>query len=44
MPDFNGLINITFKINLALFFINGHFYDIWKRLMNIKYVFSKSPS
>ena len=43
LPNFSGIFENVYKINLALFFIKGLFFNLSKRIVKIKYIFTKQP-
>lgn len=43
LPDYDGMVNLSFRLNLMMFFIEGLFFQISKRFSNIRMVNVKKP-
>lgn len=43
LPDYDGMINLSFRLNLMMFFLEGLFFQISKRFSNIRMVNVKKP-
>ncbi len=41
--DYEGIETRFFKFHLALFLLKGNFFEVSKRILNIKYIFQRSP-
>eukprot|EP01016_Furgasonia_blochmanni_P007212 TRINITY_DN12888_c0_g1_i1.p1 TRINITY_DN12888_c0_g1~~TRINITY_DN12888_c0_g1_i1.p1 ORF type:complete len:322 (-),score=56.75 TRINITY_DN12888_c0_g1_i1:485-1450(-) len=43
MPDPQGLLNLVFRVHLCAFFIKGDFLQLARRLLGMKYFFTRKP-
>ena len=43
LPDYDSFVQSLFKINLAVFFIDGLYLQISKRFTSVKYIYTKRP-
>lgn len=42
--SWTDMVNILFELHLAVFYFNGKYYGMWKRLLGLRYVFSHPMS
>jgi len=43
LPDYDSFVQSLFKLHLAIFFIEGAYLQISKRITSIKYVYTRKP-
>eukprot|EP01127_Copromyxa_protea_P015444 TRINITY_DN4442_c0_g1_i2.p1 TRINITY_DN4442_c0_g1~~TRINITY_DN4442_c0_g1_i2.p1 ORF type:complete len:200 (+),score=13.00 TRINITY_DN4442_c0_g1_i2:122-721(+) len=41
LPSITAFINILKRLHVAIFYFSGSFYDLSKRLFNVRYIFNK---
>lgn len=43
LPDYDSFVQVIFKFHLAVFFVDGVYLQIAKRITSIKYIYTKKP-
>jgi len=43
LPDYDTLVSNLFKLHLCIFFLEGSYFQLSKRVTSIRYIFTKKP-